>query len=157
MVEGANEHAPEFEQDRYEREISEYNELVVTQPHAPGDIIATVFATDADANDDIQYSITGGNEDDIFEIPNPMVSPPHLLLWFTVSPSQFGNIALRDPALVDFESTTSHALLVTATDLVIPASDRKTVCFPSQSSHQILTLFLSPSIGHYVPVHNGEG
>ena len=71
-VENANEHAPEFEQDRYDEDIHEYNMLSSVQQHTVGDIIITVFATDADS-DSIQYSITGGNEDGIFEIPNDVV------------------------------------------------------------------------------------
>ena len=79
-VEGTNEHAPVFEQDRYEEQISEYNSLASNnQQHSAGDVIVTVFATDADSDsnnanhDNIQYSITGGNEDNVFEIPNDMV------------------------------------------------------------------------------------
>ena len=44
-----------------------------------------------------------------------------------VSLFQFGNIVLKDPTLIDFETTTSYALIITATDLVIPESDRRTV------------------------------
>ena len=73
MIEGANEHAPEFGSDRYDVDISEYNVLASAQQHAAGETIATVTATDADANDEIEYIITGGNEDDLFEIPNPLV------------------------------------------------------------------------------------
>ncbi|CAI7993581.1 Protocadherin Fat 4 [Geodia barretti] len=110
MIEGANEHAPEFASDRYDVDISEYNILASAQQHTAGEIIATVTATDADANDEIEYIITGGNEDNLFEIPNPL----------------FGNIVLKDPTLIDFETTTSYALIITATDLVIPESDRRT-------------------------------
>ena len=78
-VRGTNEHAPSFMQDRYERNISEYNILSNDPQPMAGDIVVTVFATDADndpnnANhNDIEYSIAGGNEDDIFQITNPMV------------------------------------------------------------------------------------
>ena len=40
---------------------------------------------------------------------------------------QVGNIVLRKPELVDYEKKTFYALLITATDLVIPEIERKTV------------------------------
>ena len=73
MIEQANEHAPVFGSNRYDVDISEYNVLASAQQHSAGDIIATVSATDEDANDAIEYSITGGNEDDVFELTNPSV------------------------------------------------------------------------------------
>ena len=42
-----------------------------------GDVLVTVLAmdddTDVNNHNEIHYIITGGNEDGIFEIPNPMV------------------------------------------------------------------------------------
>ena len=79
-VEGTNEHGPVFNQASYNEEISEHNVLATTQQHSAGDVIVIVSATDADADpndanhDDIEYLITGGNEDDIFEIRDPLVS-----------------------------------------------------------------------------------
>ena len=160
MIEGANEHAPIFSSSRYEEEIHEYNMLVTTQQHMAGETIATVSATDADASDVIQYSITGGNDDDIFEIPNSLVChfPPPLSLCLT-DPCclQFGSIALKRPMMVDFETTTSYALVITATDLVVPASDRKTVHKPTTITI-LLLMFSSLSLfstEHYIPLHYG--
>lgn len=145
MIEGANEHAPRFSSSRYEEEIHEYNVLVTTQQHMAGETIATVSATDADASDVIQYSITGGNDDDIFEIPNSLVChfPPPSLCLTSTDPCclQFGSIALKRPMMVDFETTTSYALVITATDLVVPASDRKTVYKPITITIPLLMLF----------------
>ena len=78
-VEGANEHAPEFQQDRYDEQIHEHNTLVETQQHRVDDVIATVRATDADtdpnnaSHSDIHYFIMAGNEDGIFDLPDPTV------------------------------------------------------------------------------------
>lgn len=41
---------------------------------------------------------------------------------------QVGNIVLKKPEMVDYETTSSYALLITATDLVVPEIERKTVC-----------------------------
>ena len=91
MIGGANEHAPEFASDRYDVDISEYNILASAQQHTAGEIIATVTATDADANDEIEYIITGGNEDNLFEIPNPLVCAflPKLSVFFNMCMSLY--------------------------------------------------------------------
>lgn len=79
MVEGTNEHAPNFTQERYDEEISEHNALKTVQQHSENDVIVTVFATDDDTDhndanhDDIEYYITAGNDEGIFDIPNPLV------------------------------------------------------------------------------------
>lgn len=41
---------------------------------------------------------------------------------------QVGNIVIKRPEMVDYETTTSYRLLVTATDLVVPVTERRTVC-----------------------------
>ena len=57
----------------------EYNVLATSARYAIGDVIATVSATDPDSDhddanhDDIEYSITTGNEDGIFDIIDPTV------------------------------------------------------------------------------------
>lgn len=79
IVEGTNEHPPVFTQDSYEETISEHNALRTTQQHSENDVIVTVLARDNDTDyndgnhDDIQYSITAGDEEGIFDIPDPLV------------------------------------------------------------------------------------
>ena len=102
-VEGSNEHAPVFEQDRYNIPVSEYNALSSSGQQEPGDVVLTVVATDADLHDVIQYSITGGNEEDVFEIPDDMVSTTHtspsstvhITQLFSMACVQIGNVVLK--------------------------------------------------------------
>lgn len=71
----------------------------VDETAIPGDVVGTVTATDADVGDVITYSIVGGNSDNIFEIN-----------------ATSGQISIYDASLLDFETTSSYALTVRATD-----------------------------------------
>ena len=77
-MEGTNEHAPVFTQDSYDETISEHNALRATQQHSEDDIIVNVLARDNDTDyndgnhDDVQYYITAGDEEGIFDIPDPL-------------------------------------------------------------------------------------
>jgi len=68
-VVGSNEHAPVFDTDHYQTSIVEHDDLLNTSN--PSNVI-TVHATDRD-NDPIEYIITGGNGQGIFDIPIPEV------------------------------------------------------------------------------------
>ena len=71
-----NDFNPEFEFDRYDVTIDEYNAVAGTG--GTQRTIGTVTATDNDtittAAGQLEYSITGGNERGIFAITDPTVS-----------------------------------------------------------------------------------
>ena len=55
--------------------------------------------------------------------------------------------------MIDYETTTSYALLITATDLVIPATDRKTVKFKSSAPPLSLSNTSLSHTGFYLCIH----
>ena len=92
-----------------------------------------MVATDRD-NDMIEYSITGGNNDGIFDIPILIVRisvcdiivfimMQHFYIFFM----QSGSVEIVKPEIVDYETTKSFSLIVTATDVLLPTNLRRTV------------------------------
>jgi Ca2+-binding RTX toxin-like protein len=78
---------------------SSYSFGAIDEHSAQGTVVGTVSATDEDAGDQVTYSITSGNDENIFAID-----------------SQTGTITVDKGYLLDAETTASRSLTIEATD-----------------------------------------
>ena len=120
--------------------------------------VAQVVATDRDdPSAQLHFSITAGNELGIFDIPTPSVShPPYLNCTLVHSCTvrqcdigsnsniffalQSGTVTVLQPDLIDYETNTQFDLVITASDLVVPENERRTVSGVCECERNVLSI-----------------